>query len=270
MSGADPLALAGEPLPAGSSRKPFVNLQSLALAQLPPLAATHREAAALELAPGAHAHLLSNWVSPSWACALLSQASSWRWQPVPRDGMHREGLPELAPNEVGSWRASVFSPGLAAQLWQALPCALKTARELDALSHTDWGGHARWQPFGVSPLLRLIRYAPGGCLVPHYDAPYVEDARARTLQSLVIYLTGAGLPEEGGMTRFLRDPQATLPFDARCFADHEACASPEDVLLAVAPLAGNALVFDHRLLHDASAAHQEKVILRTDILFRKA
>ncbi len=47
--------------------------------------------------------------------------------------------------------------------------------------------------------------------------------------------------------------------------------SPEqpDIVYSVKPESGKAIVFDHRRLHDSALSSEEKIIMRTDIVYRK-
>lgn len=173
---------------------------------------------------------------------------------------------------VGSRRASTFDEPLAAHLWERLGTwGKRHARHLAGpMMHTDWVGHACWQAVAVNPLMRFIRYERGeGELVAHYDAPYVQSEACRTLMSLVLYLSDN---EQGGCTRFLLDPQDSLPFAERDFSDQRSVGREEDVLQSIRPVAGDALLLEHRVLHDSSPLLDDwpKVVLRTDVLFERA
>lgn len=198
---------------------------------------------------------------------LLNFLEGVRWIPVSITGMqgnYKEGDP------IGSWRTSSFVPDFADELWKRLKPLIKTRREFHEYSPVDYDGHRKWQAYGVNPLFRFIRYTDGGLLVPHYDAPYIANDDERTLQSLVIYLDNDERIE-GGQTRFLYDPQVHLPVVKRDLRDWKHLAAPADVRVAVAPRAKDALVFDHRILHDSAPVSGEgvKTIIRTDILWRK-
>lgn len=185
-------------------------------------------------------------------------------QPVGHDGI----LAHYNDNDpVGSWRTSVFAPRLAQRLWQRLQ-GLPWPEQLGAQGHSDWDGHSKWKACGVNPLFRFIQYRPGaGELVAHYDAPYVESLTRRTLFSLLLYLSSN--PRDG-FTRFLHDPQDVLALDKRDFSDWSRCAQGSEVRMGCIAVQGDALVFEHRLLHDSSAMREStKLVARTDIVFEK-
>jgi len=185
--------------------------------------------------------------------------------PVGLDGIaahYREGGP------IGSWRASIFDERLAQHFWQRLPDGFRHVHCFDAAGSSDWDGHCAWRPDGVNPLCRYIRYqCPQGQLVAHYDAPYVDTPARRSLWSLLVYLTD----NEDGATRFLRDPQESLPFSRRDFRDQQSVGKDSDVLFATHPKAGDALLFEHRILHDSQPIVRgaDKLVLRTDLMFSK-
>jgi prolyl 4-hydroxylase len=95
---------------------------------------------------------------------------------------------------------------------------------------------------GANPRLRLYRYAQGERHGAHWDT-VVELADGRTsLLTLVVYLND---DFTGGATDF-----------------------PE-LGRTIAPRKGRALLFQHRVLHEATAVqHGEKLVLRTDVLYR--
>lgn len=197
---------------------------------------------------------------------LLDSAMRHGYKPVGIDGFvknYKEG------DKIGSYRASVFSPELARTLWSRLAPHIENPRVWTDEPSTDIDGSLVWRPIGISPLFRYIRYTSGGLLVPHYDAPFAYDAAQRTLMSLVLYLDDRGIV--GGDTRFIKDSQMQKPFAERDFSDWKRFANDDEILFTVAPLAGDAICFDHRILHDSSEifGNGEKVILRTDIVFAR-
>lgn len=195
------------------------------------------------------------------------ELSRQAWIAVGTDGIlsnYQEG------DRVGSYRASAFEPRLAALIWQRLKPSFLLPRGFDERDSTDWDGHPIWRPIGVNPLLRFISYEQQGLLVPHYDAPYIESDSRRTLVTVVIYLH-ADKELIGGATRFIRDPQHQLPLADRDYADRDEFAREDEITCSVSPTPGQALLFDHRLLHDSEplSGSGRKVICRTDVLFEK-
>ncbi len=95
---------------------------------------------------------------------------------------------------------------------------------------------------GANPRLRLYRYGQGERHGTHWDTVVELPGGVRSLLTLVFYLND---DFEGGETDF---PE----LDRR-----------------VAPRRGRALLFQHRILHEATAVRAgEKLVLRTDVLYR--
>ncbi len=94
---------------------------------------------------------------------------------------------------------------------------------------------------GANPRLRLYRYGPGERHGAHWDTVVELGDGVRSLVTLVFYLNDGF---EGGETDF-----------------------PE-LDRKVAPRAGRALLFQHRILHEATEVRAgEKLVLRTDVLY---
>lgn len=221
---------------------------------------------------GESAALLRNVLGPEVCSELLRDAGTWQWVPADRHGRFIPGPSKKGDEEsvaVGSYRTTAYDKEVAQLLWDRLAPLLPNLRTMGGLNQADWDGHHVWRPVGVNPMLRFIRYEAGGLLVPHYDAGYeFQDGRRRTLMSVVFILTPPS-QKPGGKTRLLLDPQRCLPSDERVYADYASPAAPRDVLVEVAAGPGDALVFDHRLLHDGSTWHGpgSRILLRTDIIF---
>jgi predicted 2-oxoglutarate/Fe(II)-dependent dioxygenase YbiX len=95
---------------------------------------------------------------------------------------------------------------------------------------------------GANPRLRLYRYAPGQRHGAHWDTVVELDDGVRSMLTLVFYLND---DFTGGETDF-----------------------PE-LRKKVVPRRGRALIFQHRVLHEATPVTTgEKLVLRTDVLYR--
>ncbi|HVF17547.1 MAG TPA: NAD(+) synthase, partial [Steroidobacteraceae bacterium] len=176
------------------------------------------------------------------------------------------GYSSTENGETGSWRATGWSVDLAAALYERLRPALPCVRFLDDHSFTDAHGQRAWRIVGLSPLLRFMRYPPGGRHLCHYDAAYDYGDGRRTLLSVVFYLTDA---EMSGATRFVRDGQEALPTAKRCFDDWTRDTRPDEVTARVVPRVGSVLVFDHRLCHDVERwdGPGDRIIIRADVVY---
>jgi NAD+ synthetase len=169
-------------------------------------------------------------------------------------------------DSVGSQRATCYGPQLADLIWSRIQGHFSEIRVMEPTSPTDWNGHRVWRAIAINPVFRFIDYPPGGWLVPHYDAGYdFKDGRRHTLMSLVVYL------DANGSTRFMLDHQRHLPIEERCHDDWTRRAEPHEILADVPSLPGRILLFDHRLLHDASPweGPGNRIIVRTDVIFER-
>jgi hypothetical protein len=201
--------------------------------------------------------------------ALFDEVRMQRRLPVGTNGILGDYVAEVSA--IGSFRATSYSPELAERLWERVRPFLSSEKRCDEFSMTDWCGHDRWKPVGINPAFRYIWYETGGELVVHYDAGYDPgDGKRHSLMSLVVYLNDCN-PEFGGRTRFITDPQRVLPYAERDFSDWVREARGEEILAAVAPRQGRALLFDHRVLHDSEPwrGPLPKVIIRTDVMFER-
>lgn len=173
---------------------------------------------------------------------------------------------------IGSVRATAWCIDLSRALGQRLAPLLPSVRFLDQRCPTDAfatperPSHRSWRLVGLSPLLRFMRYDPGGRHLCHYDAGFDYGDGRRTLLSVVFYLTDA---PRSGATRFVRDGQEHLPVGERDFSDWNRDARDEDVVATVHPRVGRALVFDHRLCHDVQRweGPGPRVIIRADVVY---
>jgi predicted 2-oxoglutarate/Fe(II)-dependent dioxygenase YbiX len=95
---------------------------------------------------------------------------------------------------------------------------------------------------GANPRLRLYRYDPGERHGAHWDTVVELEEGIHSLLTLVFYLND---DFEGGATDF---PELDKKIE---------------------PRAGRALLFQHRILHEATAVTAgTKYVLRTDVLYR--
>lgn len=223
-----------------------------------------------QIVAGGRGVLVTGLLSAEEAEHLRAEARAQSWQPVGLDGIashYRDGDP------VGSWRATSDEPRLSAELFARLrgSGALALLGPITPETPTDHGGRTDWEPGGVNPRLRFIRYEGGarGLLLPHHDGPYHGPDGSVTLVTVVLYLgkTGAVM---GGATRFIHDPQDALPLQERDHSDWTREATEEEVIERIDPPAGSALLFWHRVLHDSEpvVGSGEKMIIRTDVTFR--
>lgn len=98
-------------------------------------------------------------------------------------------------------------------------------------------------PVGANERFRGYRYRVGQRFAPHYDGSFTRDEHERSLLTFMIYLNDGF---EGGETDFLELKQK------------------------ITPRAGQALLFQHFLLHEGCTVRQgQKYALRSDIMYRQ-
>lgn len=186
-----------------------------------------------------------------------------KWIPVGIDGIlknYKEG------DKIGSYRASFYEEKLADCIWLRIKKAFPDIREMKDNTPTNWDNSYFWKPIGVNPLFRLIKYKEKCKLIPHYDDSYIKDNDTRTLSSFIIYLT----TNKTGKTRFLKDKQINLNLKDRNYQDQFFTPKKKSILKDYKATRNWGLIFDHRLLHDSEELiNEEKIIIRTDILYRR-
>ena len=170
-------------------------------------------------------------------------------------------------DRVGSYRGSIYNKEISKIFFERLKGVYPEKRDFKESCNSDHYEHSHWEFIGVNPLFRFIKYKEGGKLIPHYDAPYIENQEERTLVTMVIYLTN----NKSGKTRFINDPQKDIPASLRNLEDWDKEAKEKDIIFTVRPEEGKVVLFDHRIVHDSEDLinDSEKIIIRTDLVFRK-
>lgn len=183
-----------------------------------------------------------------------------------------QGRQDIVDDRMGSVRATGWSVHLAEQFRNKLNNILLSRYMIDTVA-TDWwqgfdGNPPRWwHPFGVTPMMRFMKYQTNGQHYSHYDAGYIyPDKNYRSLMSFVLYLT---TNPDSGATRFIRDGQEHKPVWERNHDDWTRETKPEEVIASVRPKKGSMLIFDHRLCHDVEKydGPGDRIIIRGDILY---
>jgi len=193
---------------------------------------------------------------------LLNSAKNNKKQPVGVTGY----LSEYKSGDIiGSYRSSIYNQKLADIIFERIKAAYPSERSF-INNNIDYDNSNDWVLSGVNPLFRFINYEDNGMLVPHYDAPYIKDKNERTLVTLIIYLT---TNLEDGATRFIKDKQSNITSSEKNFEDWKRLPFTEEIMVKVNPSIGNALLFDHRILHDSEKTIKNKMIIRTDLFFKR-
>jgi hypothetical protein len=126
---------------------------------------------------------------------------------------------------------------------------------------TNWFGN---RPCGLNALWRYYRYDPGQRFAPHCDGSYTSPQGDTSWFTLLIYLND---DFGGGTTNFLL-PKALDPA-AGLLVEGVSLIHSRTTVLKVGPVAGSAVIFTHRQLHEGGEVIAgRKYALRTDVMFR--
>jgi hypothetical protein len=191
-----------------------------------------------------------------------------------------QGRKDISTDQIGSNRTTLWAVNLAQDLTNLFEKinVFKTIFNKDGkftfnkFSSTDIdlsGETVDYKPFGVSPLLRLMKYQKGGQHYAHYDSGYIyNNSPYRTLFSIVLYLT---TNTKGGATRVVYDGQEGTPTHLRNHDDWLTPVIDESVLYSVPPVKGRVMIFPHRLCHDVEQyfGDEPRIIIRGDIVCEK-
>lgn len=184
------------------------------------------------------------------------------------------GVPDGGKTQ-GSLRTLAWSISWREQLWNRMASFFAFPRKMDAYTPTDWFAtptrteHRLWRAITISPLLRFMKYLPGGEHFGHYDMGYDYGDGRRTLVSFVLFLNDIPM-SAGGELRFLHDGQEELPVDQRVFLDWDRRAHAKDIVCSIPSQCGSVVFFDHRLCHDVAPylGQEARYVLRGDVVFR--
>lgn len=195
-------------------------------------------------------HVIESILSQDEISALLKCQQENPTIPVGIDGIakhYQEG------DKIHSYRSTFYSETIAQSLFERIK------NKIEPIISVYENTSDCFEPIGLNPAFRFIDYTQHGFLVPHYDFPYKQDDDNLTLMSLVLYLTDS----HDGKTRYIREHRVND------YSDWTRQALQEEILFEVNPKAGNALLFPHQLLHDSEEVLSNKIILRTDVLFKR-
>lgn len=170
--------------------------------------------------------------------------------PVGIDGIAKN---YIKGSKIHSYRSTFYSELIANSLFERIKDKIKPMK-----SPYD-GTNDFFEACGINPAFRFIDYTKNGYLVPHYDFPYKKDDDCLSLMSLVIYLKD----NINGKTRYIKE------YRENNFTDWNRKPLKEEILFEIIPKAGNALLFPHNILHDSEEVSSNKIIVRTDILFKR-
>lgn len=149
-------------------------------------------------------------------------------------------------DNICSYRATMFSKIIAEKIFDRIKYLIPSQEGYEAI--------------GINESFRFIDYTNSGILIPHYDGEYKRNENEVSLLTIVIYL----MTGEKGRTQFIKEVR-----DSHNFEDWDRMASDEEVIETALNKKGSALIFPHRTLHQGEQVIGRKIIVRTDIMFRK-
>ena len=214
--------------------------------------------------------LIENFLKSSSVEEINNMMKDKSFYPVSVQGM--QNIENAA--DIGSHRATMWNPVMAESLEKLFKNVdFPRLREFKNTDSTDW-----WQPnreynkyeyYGISPMLRYMKYQNGGKHACHYDAGHIyKDNRYRTLMSMVMYLS----TNTTGATRIIRDNQEKMNVWDRNHSDWSRDVENDEIIVKSYPKSGNVLIFDHRIPHDVeqftATNNEERIIIRGDLIFK--
>ncbi len=203
---------------------------------------------------------LQNVLSSEECQWLIAQTKDQNWLPANLYGKQKDFDP--ISEQEKSHRLSVYNKILAYALWNRISPFIEPYKIFKSPLPIISNQQPFWIAKEINPLFRYIRYQPHHSLIVHYDDTYEYHVYKKTLLTVVFYLDASN-----AQTRFIIDPQQQISDINKNFQDWDRLAQKEEVYLQFTAKAGDVLIFDHRLLHDATPPENMKHILRTDIVF---
>ena len=203
---------------------------------------------------------LSNVLSKNECQWLINETNNQNWLPANLYGKQKDF--DSLHEQPMSHRLSTYNNVLSYTLFNRIGSFIDNIKQFSLPLPIIANNSDIWSAVGINPLFRYIRYQKGNSLIVHYDDTYEYNNNKKTLLTMVIYLD-----DNSALTRFISDPQIHKPDQYKDFSDWNCLANDNEVLCSVQAKAGDVLLFDHRLLHDATSPDSIKHILRTDIIF---
>lgn len=149
-------------------------------------------------------------------------------------------------DNICSYRATMFSKIIAEKLFKRIEAFIPEQKGYKAI--------------GINESFRFIDYTNAGILIPHYDGEYKRNDDELSLLTMVIYL----MTGDKGRTQFIKETR-----EFHNFEDWNRMAFDNEIIETALNEKGSALIFPHRTLHQGEQVNGRKIIIRTDIMFRK-
>eukprot|EP01065_Artemidia_motanka_P001777 TRINITY_DN10830_c0_g1_i1.p1 TRINITY_DN10830_c0_g1~~TRINITY_DN10830_c0_g1_i1.p1 ORF type:complete len:339 (+),score=103.86 TRINITY_DN10830_c0_g1_i1:56-1018(+) len=166
-------------------------------------------------------------------------------------------------------RLSFRSKEIEDRLWERVGPLLEPqyCTEENRQWYLSRGMEGRWDPRGLSGVLRVVRYNGSGHISPHYDGEFVVDEEERSLKTILLYLSDE---YSGGRTNFLDHRDENISTRYTVTETGATKGAEEDVVGVVPAGLGSAIVFDNKMLHEGTEVTAgEKWLLRADIVYRR-
>lgn len=197
----------------------------------------------IEYTPIINGGVIKNLISVEEKEKLIGLYKKQEKIPVGIDGI----VSHYNENEVvQSYRATLFSKTLAFQIYERIKGFIPNFKG--------------FEPIGINESFRFIDYQDSGALIPHYDGSYIRNNKEKSLLSLVIYLKSG----ETGKTQFVKENR-----DNHNYQDWDRMANDFEIIETVKSEECSALMFEHEILHQSEKVTGNKIIIRTDVMFRK-
>lgn len=203
---------------------------------------------------------LSNVLSQEECEWLISQTNNQHWLPANTYGKQKDF--DIHKDIAQSHRLSVYNQVLAYTLFNRIGQFINNIKHFNHPLPIIANNSSIWMAKSINSLFRYIRYQPGHSLIAHYDDTYEYHSHKKTLMTMVMYLDS-----NQAQTRFISDKQSHLLDFQKDYSDWDTLAPDNQVLLSIPAKLGDVILFDHRVLHDATTPDTVKHILRSDIVF---
>lgn len=203
---------------------------------------------------------LSNVLSKDECEWLISQTNNQNWLPANTYGKQKDF--DIKKDIAQSHRLSIYNQVLAYTLFNRIGQFIPNIKHFEDPLPVMANNSNTWIAKSINSLFRYIRYQPGHSLIAHYDDTYEYHKNKKTLMTMIIYLDS-----NTAQTRFIDDKQVCLPDSQKNYNDWDTLAPDNQVLLTIPAKMGDVILFDHRVLHDATTPDTVKHILRSDIVF---
>eukprot|EP01012_Entosiphon_sulcatum_P031466 TRINITY_DN3979_c0_g1_i5.p1 TRINITY_DN3979_c0_g1~~TRINITY_DN3979_c0_g1_i5.p1 ORF type:complete len:598 (-),score=84.68 TRINITY_DN3979_c0_g1_i5:209-1975(-) len=122
-----------------------------------------------------------------------------------------------------------------------------------------------WHPTPLNDCIKFARYGPAQRFRPHCDAKWEESETEATIYTVLVYLNEGF---SGGRTLFYGSASHLLDTAEKGCGEIDPAALPP-AKVAIMPRTGNAVVFNHDVIHEGEVVEcGTKYVLRCEIVFK--